>query len=129
MSEGAKVVGGSMVTSPLADVDLFGRRDLDALDHGPVPDRLEERVADPEGKHVLNRVLGQVVVDAKDLAFVEERLQLLVQGSGAAGVLAERLLDHDAPVLAPAGEPGVGESGQDRAGGGGRGGEVVDDGG
>ena len=61
----------------------------------PVPDRLEDAVAEPQGQDVLDRLLAEVVVDAIDLALVEDGRDVAVQGAGALEVVAERLLDDD----------------------------------
>ena len=63
-----------------------------------VPDRLEDRVAEPQREDVLDGLLAEVVVDPVDLALVEDLRDVAVQGPGAGQVVAERLLDdHAAP--------------------------------
>ncbi len=47
-------------------------RDLNVIDVVPVPDRLENAVGKPESEDVLNRLLAEVVIDAKNLGFIEE---------------------------------------------------------
>ena len=46
-------------------------RDLHVVDELPVPDRLEDAVAEAQDEHVLNRLLAEVVVDPEDLALLE----------------------------------------------------------
>ena len=70
--------------------------DLHAVDVAPIPDRLEQAVAEAEDGEVLDRLLAQVVVDAKDLVLVEDGADLAVQAPRARQVVAERLLDDDA---------------------------------
>ena len=53
------------------DADLLGHGDLDVVDVVLVPDRLEQVVGEPEGQHVLDRLLAEVVVDAVELALLE----------------------------------------------------------
>ena len=54
------------------DADRLGHGDLDRVDVAPIPDRLEEPVAEAEDGEVLDRLLAQVVVDAVDLVLVED---------------------------------------------------------
>jgi len=60
------------------------------------PDRLEYRIRKTERDDVLQRLLGDVVVDAEDLLFLEELAEELVEASGMPDVVAEGLLDEDA---------------------------------
>jgi len=87
-----------VVARPAADSDLLGDVDLDAFDQGSIPHRLEDRVTEPEGEGVLDRVLRQVVIDAEDLLFTKRLSQPVVDLAGAGKVVAERLLDHDAAL-------------------------------
>ena len=50
----------------------LGHGDLHVVDVAPVPDRLEQGVGEAERQDVLHRLLAQVVVDAEDLALVED---------------------------------------------------------
>ena len=68
------VVGPTKLNS-----DLLSRRDLHRIDQVAVPDRLEDRVGEPEGEDVLDRLLAQVVVDPVDGVFVEDFLHDLVE--------------------------------------------------
>jgi hypothetical protein len=66
------------------------------VDELPVPDRLEDSVREPERQHVLDGLLAEVVIDAKDLV-LGEVLPVQQMGQLARGVevVAERLLDHE----------------------------------
>ena len=89
--------GGVVVAAPAAGhADLLGHRDLHRRDVPAVPDRLEDRVAEPQGQDVLDRLLAEVVVDPVDLVLVEDPRDVAVQRAGAGEVVAERLLDDDA---------------------------------
>ena len=68
-----------VVAGARADPDVLGGGDLDAGDRVAVPDRLEHGVGEPERHHVLDGLLAQVVVDAEDLALVEDRQHALVE--------------------------------------------------
>ena len=58
--------------APVGDVELLGHRDLDAGHVLAPPDRLEERVGEPEVEQVLDRLLAQVVVDPEDRCLAED---------------------------------------------------------
>ncbi len=84
---------GLVVAGARADPDLLDGGDLDVVDEVAVPDRLEHPVGEPEREHVLDGLLAQVVVDAVDLALVEDGAKLGVQLPRRGEVVAERLLD------------------------------------
>ena len=88
------------------------------VDVPAVPHRLEDAVAEPESKDVLHGLLAEIVIDAVDLALVEHRRDLAVQGTGAVEVVAERLLDdHPAPgclLLPRIDQPGLAQAADDR---------------
>ena len=65
--------GRVVVAGPAADVDFFGHGDLHVVDVVAVPDRLEDRVGEPQHEQVLHRFFAEVVVDAVDLPLAETR--------------------------------------------------------
>ena len=83
-----------VVAAAGAHPEVLGHGDLHVVDVAPVPDRLEDGVAEPQHQQVLDRLLPQVVVDAVDLPLAEDEVQARVQLLGRGQVLAERLL-HD----------------------------------
>src|SRR5260221_589797 len=87
-----------VVRAALLDAEGLGDRDLHVVDVLAVPDRLEDAVREAQHEDVLDGLLAEVVVDAKDLVLRERALQLLVEADGAREVVAERLLDHDPRV-------------------------------
>ncbi len=88
---------GGLVERPAAfDADGFGRRDLHVVDVVAIPDVLEDAVREAEDEDVLHRLLAQVVIDAEDLVFVEDLVDVIVQRAGAGQVVAEGLLDDGA---------------------------------
>ena len=97
--------GSDAVVIPGAESDafLFGGGDEDALDEVAVPDRLEQRVGEAKREHVLDGVLGEVMVDAEDLLFLERRRKLGVELARRRKVVSERLLDDDPARLIPLG--------------------------
>ena len=52
-------------------------------------------LAKRRAQHVLHRLLAEVVVDAEDLALVEELLEHLLQLSRGGELVPERLLDDE----------------------------------
>ena len=65
-----------------------------------VPDRLEERVREPQVHDVLDRLLPQEVVDPEQPLLGNDRRQALVQLARRREVGAERLLDDEPRALA-----------------------------
>jgi hypothetical protein len=49
------------------DAEVLGHRDLHVLQEVPAPERLKDRVREPEVKDLLEAHLPQVVVDAEEL--------------------------------------------------------------
>ena len=48
----------------------------------PIPEQLEDAVAEPEDQQVADRLLAQVVVDAIDLQLAEDLAELAVEALG-----------------------------------------------
>ena len=63
----AEHAGLFVVAGALLDAEGLGGDDPDVVDVVAVPQRLEDRVGQPEGEHVLHRLFGEVVVDPEDL--------------------------------------------------------------
>ena len=68
----AQGAGLLVVARARADPFLLGHGDLHVVDVLLVPERLEDRVAEPHDHQVLHRLLAEVMVDAEDLALVED---------------------------------------------------------
>ena len=65
-----------------------------------VPDRFENAICKTESQDVLDRLFAQIVIDTVNLFFVQDLLDLLVQGPGRIQVPPEWLFDdHSPPVL------------------------------
>ena len=73
----------------------LAHRDLHVIDITPVPDRLEDPVREAEHQNVLNRLFAEVVIDAVDLALLENLTDFLIQRPCGLEVRPERLLDDD----------------------------------
>ncbi len=105
---GAGVV---VISATRFDADLLRHRDLDVVDIAAIPERLVNRVCEPEVDQVLDGFLAEVVIDAEDILFGKGTLERAVQFLGALEVRAKRLLDDQAMTCAigAAGQPGGGE--------------------
>ena len=72
--------------------------DLDFVDVGAVPDRLEHTVGQSSSEHVLHGGHGQKVIDPKHVAFVDQLRQEAIQRPRALEVFAKGFLDNDLTV-------------------------------
>ena len=111
-----------VVAGPALDADGLGHRDLDVVDHVRRPEPVEDRVGEAQRQQVLHRLLAEVVVDPEDLLFRKHLADRVVDRARRLEVLADRLLEHDAGLLADEAE--LGEVPADRAVEVGRGREV-----
>jgi hypothetical protein len=68
--------------------------DLDLVDVGAVPDRLEHAVGQPGAEHALYGGHGQEVIHSKHVAFVHELREEAIERPRALEVLSERFLEH-----------------------------------
>ena len=59
-----------------AETQRFGHVDLHVIDEIAIPDRLEQSVGEPEREDVLRGLLAEEVIDAEDLLFREDFVQL-----------------------------------------------------
>ena len=87
----------------VVDAEVLRHRDLDAARVVAAPDRLEDRVREPQVQDLLEPHLPEVVVDPEQLRLVDVLVQLVGEVARGLLVVAERLLDHDARVLRQAG--------------------------
>ena len=78
----AQHAGRVVVAAAAADGHFLGHGDLHVVDVVAVPDRLEDRVGEPQHQHVLHGLLAQVMVDAIDLLFAKHAVHRLVQLAG-----------------------------------------------
>ena len=75
----AKGANGVVEAPPVLNVESFRHGDLDAANIVAVPQRLEHRIGEPRIEDVLNRLLAQIVVDAKDRIFGKMLEQRVVE--------------------------------------------------
>ena len=96
----ARCAGLLVERAAVLDADRLGHGDLHVVDVAPVPERLEDAVAEPEDQQVADGLLAEVVVDAVDLRLAEDLADLAVEPLRRLEVVAERLLDDDPPPAA-----------------------------
>ena len=84
------------------DAELLGHRDLHVRHVVAIPDRLEKRVGEAEIVEVLDRLLAQVMIDAKNHLLAKYLMQRPVQRPRGLEVASERLFDDDARLLGAA---------------------------
>src|SRR3954447_3365819 len=81
-------------SSPL-DAEVLCHGDLNALDIVAIPERLNKRVREAKDQQVIHRPLAQVMVDSKDISFVEVVKQNLVQFCCGFKIMSERCFNDD----------------------------------
>ena len=96
----ARRAGLLVERAAVLDPDRLGHRDLHVVDVAPVPERLEDPVAEPEDQQVADGLLAEVVVDAVDLRLAEDLADLAIEPLRGIQVVPERLLDDDPPPAA-----------------------------
>src|SRR5690348_12652162 len=84
----------------MLDADGFGSGDLHMIDIGAIPKRLDHAVRETEDHQILDSLLAEVMVNAKNLLFGQYLLDVLVQLLRGFEVVAERLFDDHASPLA-----------------------------
>src|SRR5215469_16223385 len=82
-------------TSSALYAEVLRHRDLDTLDIVAVPERLDKCVGKTEGEHIVYCTLAEIVVDAKDVALVEDAKQNSVEFLRRCEIVAERLFHDD----------------------------------
>ena len=89
------------------DAELFRHRDLHAVNVIAVPDGLEKAVGKAEDQQVLDRLLAEIVVDAKDVVLGKHLMQGVVQLACRHQVAAEGFFQNHARIP---GAPRVGKA-------------------
>jgi hypothetical protein len=91
----AQGTGRVVVAAALLDANRFGDANLHVIDIAPVPDRLENAVAEPERHDVLDGFFSQIVIDAVDLVLLKDATHPTVEGPRRLEVPPEGLFDDD----------------------------------
>ena len=90
----AERAGPVVVARPGSDAEILGDGYLDVGDPITIPDRLEQRVGEPEHQKVLDRGLAEVVVDPVNPALVKALVEDGVERHRGLQVDTEGLLHH-----------------------------------
>ena len=101
--------GVIVITAAVLDAHGFGDGDGHIINVATIPDRLEERIGKTKGQNVLHRFLAEIVINPKDLRFVEAGGEDGIQGARGFQVVADRLLDHDPRPFPIPRQPGLAE--------------------
>src|SRR5208283_659752 len=96
----AESAGGFIEAAAMLDPDGFGGGNLDMVDVMAVPERFDDVVGEAEDHDVLDRLFAEVMVDAVDLLFGEDLLEVVVELDSGLQVVAKRLFNDDASPLA-----------------------------
>src|SRR6267378_459877 len=111
VAQRARVV---VVRRASADALGLSDRNLHMIDKARSPDRLEDRVGEPEHHQILDGFLAEVMIDSKNLALVEMPRHLSVDLGRAREVVADWFFDHDTgkgtPGLMRMNQPRLGQS-------------------
>src|SRR5260221_5141899 len=81
---------------PALDAYTLGGSNFNVINVIPVPNGLEDAVAETKDQDVLYRVLTQIVIDTEDLVLREDRINIVVQLARRFEVGAERFLNNHA---------------------------------
>ena len=89
-----------VVTAALFYPNFLRRGDLDAIDITTIPNRLEDAVAETKDQNILDCFFSKIMIDAINLAFVEDLFDASVQLLRRRKVSAEWFFDdHASPVI------------------------------
>src|SRR5258707_4569539 len=84
----------------MMDADCLASRNLHAIDEIPVPQRFRDAVRKSDDHEVLHGLLAEIVIDAVDLLFIENLLEITIQLLRGSQISSERLLHDDASPFA-----------------------------
>src|SRR6266853_4949936 len=88
--------GRLVIAAALLDADRLSSRNLHAIDEVSVPQGLRDAVRETEDHEVLHGLFAQIVIDAVDLLFIENLLEVAVQLFCRSQISSERLFHDDA---------------------------------
>ena len=78
----AQGAGAFVISAALFDANFLRRGDLHAVDVAAIPQGLKDAVAEAKDHDVLHRLFAEVVIDAVNLVFVQDLLDLSVELHG-----------------------------------------------
>src|SRR6266849_8893418 len=85
---------------PSLDTDGFRERKLYPVNVVPIPDRLEDSIAETKEENVLHRLFAEIVIDPKYLILRKDRVHIVIEFLGRCEIRSEWLLDHDPDPVA-----------------------------
>src|SRR5258708_35480034 len=91
--------GASLLIKAAASfhADGLGGSDLNVVDVAPIPDRLEDAVAEAESQDVLDGLLAQIMIDTVNLFLGEHLMDGIVESLCACEIMAEARFHHQTP--------------------------------
>src|SRR5262245_49409641 len=107
VTQGASLL---VVASPGANALVLSHRNLDMVYIFLIPQRFEDGVGETHNQEILDRFLAEVVIDAKNLALIDNLHESVINGAGASQVPAQWLFHNDAclwPLRRPGDESGT----------------------
>ena len=81
--------GFLIIRAAALDANRFRRRDLHVVHIAPVPQRLEDPIAEAERQDILHCFLAQIMIDPINVRFCEDSMDALVQFARAVQIVAE----------------------------------------
>ena len=84
-----------VIPCPVLDAKGLCSRDLYVIDVPPVPEGFEYGICEPQHQNVLDRFLGKIVIDPKNLVFLETLVQRSLQSHCRWQVSAKGLLNYN----------------------------------
>src|SRR5579885_3482978 len=105
---------GFLIIGPASfDADRFRCRDLNVIYVPAIPERFKYPIAETKSEDILNSLFTEVVINAIDIRFTKNLVELIAQLARARQVVPERFLDDQAPPPAslPQSRPAQSQSG------------------
>ena len=92
----AERAGLVVIIAAALEPDRLRDGDLDVVDVGAVPQRLEQRIGEAQREQVLDRFLAEIMVDPEGAVLGERRRHRIIDFAARFEVAAERLLERHA---------------------------------
>ena len=85
-----------VVASARADAFVLCHGNLHMIDVFLIPQRFEDGIGKAHNQNILDRFFAEVMIDAKNLALIDDLHQFVVNGAGAGQIPAQRLFHNEA---------------------------------
>src|SRR5215831_11724690 len=85
-----------IVASTGANAFVLSHRNLDMIDVFLIPQRFEDGIGKTHNQEILDGFLAEIVIDAKNLALIDDLHQSVINGAGAGQVPAQWLFHNEA---------------------------------